>query len=226
MLNYPLNEKGSKFNPKWYQDFEWLEYSKSKNAVFCFYCRHFGENNSKTESTYTKDGFINFRKAVAKFKEHQDTKTHKTAHLMYRNRKDCVDSCASLINSQHKKTFLENRSYLTSIIETIIWLAKQGLAFRGHNESESSNNKGNFLELTEYLSKYKPKMRISMEKSFNYLSPTIQNDLIGIISKEVVKIILPKNYFSIMVDETMDIAKHEQVAICLRYLDIEMNINE
>lgn len=60
------------------------------------------------------------------------------------------------------------------------------------------------------------------------MSPLIQNELIDIISKELIKSIIPAegSYFSIMVDETMDIAKHEQVSICLRYLDSEMIVKE
>ena len=31
-----------KFNPAWYNAHDWLEYSASKDAAFCFTCRCFG----------------------------------------------------------------------------------------------------------------------------------------------------------------------------------------
>ena len=69
----------------------WLEYSKLKNAAFCFICRYFGENNSKIEDTNTKTGFNNLKKASQKFKCHETTNTHKTVSILYLNRsKLCI----------------------------------------------------------------------------------------------------------------------------------------
>ena len=156
---YPPNEKGQSFNSKWYNDYSWLEYSISKNAAFCFVCRHFGDNNSNSDSMYRKDGFKVFRKGPAKFKEHSLCQTHKTAELSYQNRLVLTESCASQLNSQHKKKVQFNRKYIEAIIETIIWLSKQGLAFRGHDESENSKNRGNFLELINFQIKYNAQLK-------------------------------------------------------------------
>ena len=70
---------------------------------------------------------------------------------MYLNRLESQPSCASQLSSHHKKTVELNRKYLSSFIETIQWLCKQGLEFRGHDESEHSKNRGNFLELIEEI---------------------------------------------------------------------------
>ena len=40
------------------------------------------------------------------------------------------------------------------IIETVRLIVKQGLAFRGHDESLTSNNRGNFQEILKHMSKY------------------------------------------------------------------------
>ena len=50
----------------------------------------------------------------------------------------------------------ESRAYLQRIIEVILFLSKQGLSFREHDESESSGNRGNFLELIEFRSEDLP----------------------------------------------------------------------
>ena len=58
------------------------------------------------------------------------------------------------------------------------FLAKQGLAFRGHNENSESKNQGTFIE-------FKAKDLPSFQKfiddsSFSYLSHEIQNELMNI----------------------------------------------
>ena len=73
LKDYKSNKKGFKFNSKSYSNHSWLEYSKSKNAAFCFVCRYFCENNSKIEPIYTKDGFTNFKKACEKLKNHESS---------------------------------------------------------------------------------------------------------------------------------------------------------
>ena len=45
IIDFPKSTIGSrdyKFQSRWYDEFEWLEYSVAKDAVFCFYCRCFG----------------------------------------------------------------------------------------------------------------------------------------------------------------------------------------
>ena len=51
------------------------------------------------------------------------------------------------------------RDILHMLLDITLFLAKQNLAFRGHNENESSTNKGNFLEMVEMLSKYDPGLK-------------------------------------------------------------------
>jgi len=106
---YPKNNEGNKFNDKWYSDHTWLEYSKSKNAAFCFVCRHFGENSGYVDKIYTKDGFTTFRKGPRRFKEHASSKEHLTASHKYLQRMAASDSVASNVNSHHKKQITENR---------------------------------------------------------------------------------------------------------------------
>jgi hypothetical protein len=43
-----------------------MEYSISKDAVFCYACRHFPVHNKPQESTFVVDGYRNWRKATGK----------------------------------------------------------------------------------------------------------------------------------------------------------------
>ena len=130
---------------------------------------------------------------------------------MYFNRlaTDSSSTITCQLDSHHKKDVEENRSYLKQIIEIVIWLCKQGLAFRGHNRE-------NFLEFFDFQSKYQNESKKYSSKAINYLSPNIQNEIIEIISQEVLNCILPNSSsnFAIMIDKTMDISRNEQISVC------------
>lgn len=80
-----------------------------------------------------------------------------------------------------------NRLFREHIIEIVIFLAKQELAFRGHDESSNSLNKGNYKELFEiFFSRCSLEIKNhykSIQNKFSGLSKTIQNDLITCISE-------------------------------------------
>ena len=83
-----------------------------------------------------------------------------------------------------------NREILTRLVDLTVYLARQGLAFRGDNESHSSNNRGNFLELVNLFSRYDSVLKMHTENiakvkvtkkrpQVSLLSNRSQNDLIA-----------------------------------------------
>ena len=45
IIDFPQSEQAGrkfKFQKKWYEEFNWLEYSASKDVAYCFTCRCFG----------------------------------------------------------------------------------------------------------------------------------------------------------------------------------------
>jgi hypothetical protein len=65
---------------------------------------------------------------------------------------------------------------------------KQGLAFRGHDESEDSFNNGNFLELLNHLAeKFEDVDKVVLKnapKNCKMISPEIQLEIINCCAKE------------------------------------------
>ena len=49
---------------------------------------------------------------------------------------------------------MKNRLHLKTSMDAIRWLSFQTSAFRGHDESSKSQNRGNFLEMVELLASY------------------------------------------------------------------------
>lgn len=55
-----------------------------------------------------------------------------------------------------KKKVEENRTYIKTVAEVLLLTAMQNISQRGHNETDASQNKGNFLEIMELTSKHNP----------------------------------------------------------------------
>ncbi len=50
----------------------------------------------------------------------------------------------------------ERRQYLHRIVAATISLGKQGIPFWGHDEQESSQNQGNFIECMKLVKQFSP----------------------------------------------------------------------
>ena len=57
----------------------------------------------------------------------------------------------SVLVKQSNKDKQDYRVQLNAIVDCIRFLLCRGLAFRGHDESQGSSDKGNFLELVQFL---------------------------------------------------------------------------
>jgi hypothetical protein len=101
----------------------------------------------------------NFEKATDKFKKHNNCAIHKIAAVKYANRMDEVDSIKAKVDCHHKCRVKENREYIGDIFKMMGFCCQQALPLRGHDESESSKNRGNFLELLEYQSDFNPEFK-------------------------------------------------------------------
>ena len=118
----------------------------------------------------------------------------------------------------------ENRQIVQTIFDVVRHLAKQNTMFRGHNETSDSANHGNFLEELLFLSKYDKPLKRWMEPhphDLSYFSPSIQNEMIGILSNMIIEIIksevISGKYFSIEFDE---VTSHKQafMSVIVRYV--------
>ncbi|XP_073151973.1 uncharacterized protein [Henckelia pumila] len=120
----------------------------------------------------------------------------------------------------------QNRLLLKTFIRAVRWLALQGCAFRGHDESSSSHNRGNFLELVNFqaeLCKEIGDIVLSKAaKNSKYIAPSIQQEILKIISDLVrskIRDEIGDAKFCILVDEATDESHKTQMALVLRYAD-------
>ena len=121
-----------------------------------------------------------------------------------------------------EKTAMDNRIYINSVAEVVNFCGRQALPLRGHDESASSDNRGNFIELLDLVGQHDLVVRkkLSAKKAF-YTSPQIQNEIIqiqsGLIQSDLAAEVREAGMFSLLADESKDLGKHEQVSISVRY---------
>ena len=152
--------------------------------------------------------------------------THKIAVKCCENLKNYSRHIDKLIEKQTSQELENNRLRLKTSIKCARWLAFQACAFRGHDESLDSKNRGNFIELIKFTSTFNDKVAsVVLENApgnAKYTSPTIQKEILHILASNVRNAIreeIGDAKFCILVDEARDESKREQMAIILRFVD-------
>lgn len=141
---YPTDNENRSFQVRWYIDRDWLEYSVERDAVFCYYCRHFSQFGTPTRSqrdAFTNCGFNNWKRVLATDRgidKHVKSQTHiiSSANFFeYKSRRKSNTSVINVLEKSRAEQILHNRSKLIKISSTILLCAKQLIALRGHDES-------------------------------------------------------------------------------------------
>ncbi|GAV87732.1 DUF4371 domain-containing protein [Cephalotus follicularis] len=127
---------------------------------------------------------------------------------------------AVALSKQTNEAQIEYRTRLTASIDVIRLLLRQGLPFRGHDESEKSKNYGNFFEFLEFFSDHNESIqKVVLTNAPEYLKLTssqIQKDIVSAIASEIRETIISEigdGLFSILIDESRDVSVKEQMAI-------------
>nr|KAJ0224812.1 hypothetical protein LSAT_V11C100002390 [Lactuca sativa] len=215
--------KPRRFIQSWFDDNKyWLEYSIKEDVAFCLCCYLFKSSipNQGGSDHFVKSGFKawNRKSGIDKHKEG-------TPHTIV------VQKCQSLMNQRQlitsafeKQTTLQEKEYcirLNASIDCVRFLLRQGLAFRGHNEKEDSDNKGNFLELLQWLVD-RCDVVDQCPQNAQMKCGEIQKDIVQACSDVILNVImgeLGNDFFAILVDESCDVSCKEQMALVLRFVN-------
>ena len=131
----------------------------------------------------------------------------------------------NLLDSGHIKLVQENRRYIRAVIEALRYTCCQNIAQRGHRENSDSLNRGNFIELLSMLNNFDEIIQKKLEScpsNAKYIHHDIQSEIInimaGMITSEISEEVKDAEYFALLVDETKDVSKTEQLSIVVCYL--------
>ncbi|XP_051797058.1 zinc finger MYM-type protein 1-like [Acanthochromis polyacanthus] len=217
------------FHQKWFTTFPWLHYSATLQGVICFHCAKVYLNQStfasKCDPAFVSVGFRNGKKAIQRFSEHAKCQLHIHAMNIFAQKGSTV---ASQLSSAVARQQEEARNGLSKIVGSIKYLARQGLALRDHVEE-----KGNLSQHLKEKAEDDPAFQKWLEThKQDYTSPLIQNEILGILSNDIVRGIadtircLPVTQFALIVDGTQDISGREQESVCLRFVDHDLYPHE
>ena len=124
------------------------------DAAFCFYCYLFGQDVGKQGGgeTFVTKGFKLWNQ-VAKLDSHVGgvNSAHNQAVKKGEDLLKEKQHIQSVFVKQSKQDKTEYRIQLNAIVDCVKFLLCWGLAFRGHDESQGSSDRGNFLELLQFL---------------------------------------------------------------------------
>ncbi|KAG2640465.1 hypothetical protein PVAP13_2KG357696 [Panicum virgatum] len=201
------------FNCVWFYKYDWVEYSTKKEA-------------GKGTDAFTVKGWNNWNIGEKSLLKHMGSVAHKAAqekYIGFMNPNAAIDDKIEKWSNEDRRLYMIRLRYSLRCLK---FLLHQGLAFRGHNESEDSSNRGNFIELLKFLAANSEEVNkyVLNNAPGNCLltSPKIQKQLIQCCAIETRKKIieeLGEEPFAIRADESSDISHKEQLALCLRYVD-------
>ncbi|QHO54608.1 Zinc finger MYM-type protein [Arachis hypogaea] len=199
--NYPFSGDKShrRFQVSWFKLFpSWLEYSIEDDAIYCFPCFLFAKEPSINtgSNAFIENGFRNWKK-VNSGKEcallnHISKGPNSFHHKALKSCDDLMKQSQHIDRLLHKQTSEEiekNRIRLGASIDCIRWLTFQGCAYRGHDESQSSSNRGNFLEMLKFLGSYDERVKKNVlknaPKNAKYTSNDVQKEILHILATKV-----------------------------------------
>ncbi|XP_031378142.1 zinc finger MYM-type protein 1 [Punica granatum] len=233
--DFPQKKFGNifrRFIPKWFEEHKnWLEYSIAKDASFCLCCYLYRPDIGAQASgeVFVSEGYTNWKKKE-KFNEHvggPDSAHNKT----WRRCEDLMNQQQHIqfaFEKQSEQARTDYRLRLTASLDCIRFLLSQGLAFRGHNETEESHNQGNFLQLLYFVANHNDAIKNvvlnNAPGNMKMISPDIQKDLIRACAMETTNTILHElgdEFFAILLDESRDVSVKEQMAVALRFVNSE-----
>jgi len=137
---------------------------------------------------------------------------------------DALNDGARLCKTVYNENVRKNRLELSKIIDVVLLLGEQEMAFRRHDESSTSINKSNFREVfnlviqqnEELFSHYN-----NVNNVFTGHSNTIQNEVIHCIYKYIldeIKSDINYMYYFLLLFYLMMVVEKSQCAITLRYV--------
>lgn len=207
-----ISEVRYRFKSSWFQRWPWLHYLENTDSVLSYYCAKAHALklacSQRGDLAFISTGYHNWKAATDSkkgFAKHERSAYHKMAieATVLSNR--CTD-IGELLSDSHRAEKDVNKRMLLHTLSTVRFLARQGLAYRGHIDDNS-----NFKELLRLRCEDVPDMREwLLKKTDKYVSHDIQNEMIELmghtILHQVINAARKSDFYSIMVDETRDIS--------------------
>ena len=226
---------------------DWLVWSQSKHALFCFPCclfnkhstsEHYQVQESLSKLARPNAGMTdNWRKLYTKIHSHECNSAHLSHYCDWKALEKSLQKCTG-IDSALQKQIVEQISQWREILkwrlDIVFFLAEHNLSFRGHSSKIGDPDNGLFMSALELLSKHNRVLALHLQKvkmhqeegcsrmQAHYLSWGSQNEFIQIcaqlVKNKIIEEVTNAIYYGIIVDGTPDASHTEQITFILRYV--------
>jgi hypothetical protein len=234
------NQRARYFNNDWINKYEWCEVVTDEvtgdQEVFCFFCQAragIGAPASTTQGGAIKNSeFVKgipvrykwIKEGNMNLERHEKSEHHRQS-VSLKNEMESSTDIGDAFQQVSESSKKKNRRYIMKLLQAVLFLAANALAYRGLDESESSDNRGNFLNIVQFMrdnDKDFDALCDDVPKNATYTSGLIQNEMINALAEaiwEYVVVDVGESTWSVLVDECEDVSHHEQMGIGARYVD-------
>ena len=226
-----------RFKKEWFEKYTWLHYDELNDRAFCHTCvcaynmGHMTSANDTLEQTFISTGYTNWKDALVKkrgFAAHEQSKCHQHAVLCTVTLPRTTADVGELLNETLAKEKSIAREVLLKILSNIRFLARQALPMRGDGVGEPNSN---FNQLYQLRGEDNPFMKEWIaRKGSTYTHHDMQNEMLKVMAlkvlREISSDIRNAEFYSIMADETADVSNTEQLVLCIRWVDDDLQSRE
>ena len=220
------NGRNYYFQESWLNTFPWARLENEK--LFCSSCQEairlkLFPPSTKLNGTFTEHGFQNWKKGVEYLKQHQRSDPHVLATVKLEGMKGTpINRVMSDAISKQQQVA---RDGLKAIVTSLIYLGQNGLAIRGHE-----NDEGNFQSLLRLRAQDNEPLRSWLKEGLTFTSWKCQDEILKIVAHNILRqqinIIKSCGQFCLIVDETADVSGKEQLSVCIRVVDENLEPQE
>jgi hypothetical protein len=223
-INDVKTRKKRKYLSSWQSKWSWLSYDPVLDVVKCQSCSQAADlkllnSEKRTDDAFTSRGFKNWDKGPDRFARHEASANHLES-ITNLATITSVPSIQSTLSSQLADRQKMAREALTVIFTSLKFLASQNIAIRG-----ARHDGGNFIELLKLRCDDKPCLKSWLSQRNNWMSDTIQNEILQMLAhdvqRQIVRDIEKSPYIGLIADGTTDVDGMEQFSISIQYLDVQ-----
>ncbi|XP_039312439.1 uncharacterized protein LOC105203331 [Solenopsis invicta] len=213
--------------PRWQKANPWLELNANKKAI-CTTCTEalekklilsYDSRALKSKEAWVDTGFNNWNNATFRIKKHSTSSLHvdSTEALAKLKTVSILFNIIQYLSSATEKQMMNHRTAQRKIFSTLKVLAKQGLPLRGINNDENSN----FIQILKARAEDVSELESWLKRNgHKWLHHDVQNEILELMAAKVMAENLVEirqaEFCALLLDETSDLSKMEQISICLR----------
>lgn len=224
--DYEFKKTGNRCcHAEWFKTWTWLHYNETQDAVLCFTCTSAIARNllpsreKRSETKFTEVGFRTWKKGPEKFRDHEKSEFHLMA--VEKIVASQQPGRAVLLSIQLQRQQEDARKVLSVIFSSAKYLAGQGFPFRGDQHKD-----GAFYNLVKERAADVPQVKGWLQRRDTWMSDNIQNEILQLFAHKIQASIAREasqsRFVGLTADGTTDISGMEQFALCIQYVNANL----